>query len=224
MEPMSGRWVCPRCYESNEADATSCSRCQLERGADPSQALAAASAVPTPTGQPWAPVAQQPRPRPAWLALLTRFGWIGALIVIAGVGLFLNARRDDAGQISTGGTLQVQDLRVGDCFNLKDEAADSVEDVAAKPCTESHKYELYHVAAMGEGDYPADDELSGFAEQECVAAFTSYVGLGYDTSVLEVVYFTPTSDAWDSGDRSVQCAAYDPSNAAVVGSLQGAAR
>jgi hypothetical protein len=39
-----------------------------------------------------------------------------------------------------------------------------------------------------------------------------------------VVYFTPTSDAWDSGDRSVQCAAYDPSNAAVVGSLQGAAR
>jgi hypothetical protein len=184
---MSGRWVCPRCYESNEADATSCSRCQLERGADPSQAAAAVSAVPTPTGQPWAPVAQQPRPRPAWLALLTRFGWIGAVIVIAGVGLFLNARRDDAGQISTGGTLQVQDLRVGDCFNLKDEAADSVEDVDAKPCTESHKYELYHVAAMGEGDYPANDQLSGFAEQECVGAFTSYVGLGYDTSVLEVV-------------------------------------
>jgi hypothetical protein len=77
---------------------------------------------------------------------------------------------------------------------------------------------------MGEGDYPSDDQLSGFAEQECVGAFTGYVGMTYETSALDVVYFTPSSDAWDSGDRTVQCAAYDPGNPAVVGTLQGAAR
>lgn len=216
---MSGRWVCPRCYESNEADATHCIRCGLERGASP----AAAEPATPPAGGQW-PVARQSRPRPKWLSLLTRFGWVGVVIAIAVVGVVLNARRDDSGQIAAGGNLQIQDLRIGDCFNLKDEAADSVSDVDAKPCGESHKYELYHVASMGEGDYPSDDQLSGFAEQECVGAFTDYVGTTYETSALDVVYFTPSRDAWDGGDRSVQCAAYDPNNAAMVGTLQGASR
>jgi hypothetical protein len=231
LEPMSGRWVCARCYESNEADASACTRCGLARGADPSAAAADTaftSEMPSDAGNatPWSPspVAQQRKPRPAWLALLLRFGWIGVVVVIAVVGAVLNAHRNDAGQISTGGTLQVQDLRIGDCFNLKDEEADSVTDVDAKPCADSHRYELYHVASLEAGDYPSADQLSGFAEQECVGAFADYVGLTYDTSTLEVVYFTPSSDAWDGGDRSVQCAAYDPGNAAVVGSLHGAAR
>jgi hypothetical protein len=217
---MSGRWVCTRCYESNEADAVACSRCGLARGAD----LTQAEAVPAGSAAPWAPVASQPRPRPAWLALLRRFGWVGVVVVVAAVGAVLSAHRNDAGAISTGGTLQVQDLRIGACFNLKDEAADSVSDVDAKPCTEAHRYELYHVANMSEGDYPSDDQLSAFVEQECVGAFATYVGLSYDTSTLDVVYFTPSSDAWKSGDRSVQCAAYDPGDTAVVGTLHGAAR
>ena len=75
-----------------------------------------------------------------------------------------------------------------------------------------------------EFDYPSDDQLSAFAEQECVGAFATYVGLSYDTSALDVVYFTPSNDAWGSGDRSVQCAAYDPGDAAVLGTLHGAAR
>jgi hypothetical protein len=158
------------------------------------------------------------------LSLLARFGWVGVVVAIAVVGVVLNARRDDAGQIAAGGNLQIQDLRIGDCFNLKDETADSVTDVDAKPCAESHKYELYHVAVMGEGEYPSDDQLSAFAEQECVGTFTGYVGMTYETSALDVVYFTPSSDAWDDGDRSVQCAAYDPGNPAAVGTLQGAAR
>jgi hypothetical protein len=153
-----------------------------------------------------------------------RFGWVGVVVAIAVVGLWLNARRDDSGQISTGGTLQIQDLRIGDCFNLKDETADSVSDVDAKPCAEAHRYELYHVASMSGGSYPAGAQLSGFAEQECGAAFATYVGTTYDQSSLEVLYFTPTNDAWDDGDRSVQCAAYDPVNPSLTGSLQAAAR
>jgi hypothetical protein len=82
----------------------------------------------------------------------------------------------------------------------------------------------YDVANMSEGDYPSDDQLSAFVEQECVGAFATYVGLSYDTSTLDVVYFTPSSDAWKSRDRSVQCAAYDPGDTAVVGTLHGAAR
>ena len=42
MDPAQGRWVCPRCFESNEADADRCAKCDLERGADPAAATAAA--------------------------------------------------------------------------------------------------------------------------------------------------------------------------------------
>ena len=220
---MSGRWVCPRCYESNEADGTLCARCGLERGADPSQAASSVEAGAPSTEQPWAPVAQQSQ-RPAWQQLLLRFGWVGVVIAIAVGGVLLNAKRDDSGQISGGGNLQVQDLRIGDCFNLKDESSDNVSDVDAKPCGDAHHYELYHEASLSDGDYPADDQLTSYAEQECVGAFLTYVGTTYQNSTLEVLYFTPTNDAWDGGDRSVQCAAYDPQNEALTGSLKGAKR
>jgi hypothetical protein len=221
---MSGRWVCQRCYESNDADATACSRCGLERGADPSQAADTTDASNASTGGgQWSPVAKQDT-RPGWLSFLLRFGWVGVVIVIALVGVALNARRDDSGQISTGGNLQIQDLRIGDCFNLKDEDADSVSDVDAKPCAETHRYELYHATSMPEGDYPSDAALSSFAEEECVGAFQAYIGLPPQDSALRVTYFTPSSDAWDDGDRSVQCAAYDPDAESRTGTLKGAAR
>ena len=220
---MYGRWVCPRCYESNEANAGECARCGLERGADPSQAASSLEGLTPSTEQPWAPVAKQSQ-RPAWQQLLVRFGWVGVVIAIAIGGVILNAKRDDAGQISGGGNLQVQDLRIGDCFNLKDEAADNVSEVDAKPCAEAHHYELYQDASLSEGDYPAADQLKAYAEQECMGAFLSYVGVTYQNSTLEVLYFTPTSDAWGHGDRSVQCAAYDPAQATLTGSLKGARR
>ncbi|HEX6655945.1 MAG TPA: septum formation family protein [Candidatus Limnocylindria bacterium] len=223
LEPLSGRWVCPRCYESNDADVSLCARCGLERGADPSPAASASEAGGASSGQPWAPVAQQSQ-RPAWQQLLMRFGWVGVVIAIAIGGVLLNAKRDDAGQISGGGNLQVQDLRIGDCFNLKDESDENVSEVDAKPCVETHKYELYHEASLSDGDYPPADQLTSYAEQECVGAFLTYVGTTYENSSLEVLYFTPTSDAWGSGDRSVQCAAYDPARETLSGSLKGAHR
>jgi hypothetical protein len=223
MEPTSGRWVCQRCYESNEVDASSCARCGLERGADPSQAQAApvegadANAAPQ-----WTP--PQADRRPAWLSFVLRFAWVGVIIVIAVVGLVLNARRDDNGQIANGGNLDVSELRVGDCFNLKDEAADTVSEVDARPCTEAHTYEMFHVVDMPEGDFPNDDAITGFIVQECVPAFGAFVGVSYHESALDFVPFTPTSESWDHGDRSIQCAALDPNDKRLTSTLRNAAR
>jgi hypothetical protein len=223
MEPMSGRWVCQRCYESNEADATACTRCGLERGADPSQAAPVSSDGGSGAATPqWAP----PRPsgRPAWLSFVLRFAWIGVVIVVVLVGFVLNARRDDTGQISSGGNLDVTELRTGDCFNLKDEGAETVSEVEAKPCSQAHRYEMFHVVDMPEGDFPSDDAITGFIAQECLPAFGGYVGINYDESVLDFVPFTPTSESWDQGDRSIQCAAFDPKDATLTDSLKDAAR
>ena len=221
MEPLQGRWVCRRCYESNDADAAACARCGLERGADPATAPADEGAE---EGAAWQASAPQPAAeRPAWLGLLMRYAWIGVVIVIAGVGILLNARRDDTGQISSGGTLHVADLRVGDCFTLKDEGAETVEEVDAKPCGEEHAYELFHAGDVAVSGYPSDEAFDQWVGDQCVPAFAAYLG-GEPAPGLDFGAFTPTTEAWDAGDHSVQCVLYDTSGALLTGSMRDAAR
>jgi hypothetical protein len=152
-----------------------------------------------------------------------RFWWIGLIAVVAIGGWYFSARRDDSGQISNSGNLQIGDLRIGDCFNLKDPEADVVQEVEAKPCTQAHQYEMYHVSSMPSGDYPTDEQFNAWIEQNCLPTFTPYVGLSYQESVLEILPVTPTEDSWDD-DQSVQCILAEPDNAQLTTSLKGAAR
>jgi hypothetical protein len=236
MGPIEGRWVCHRCYASNDATATACVRCGLERGADPTTAPAGSA---DPAGSPdpgaadlggaapqepqWAPPPPAPA-RPWWRQLAVRFWWVGLIVVFAVGGLIFNARRDDSGQITNSGNLQISDLRVGDCFNRKDPDAEEVGEVEAKPCTENHQYELFHAADMSGGDYPSDDAVTAFLQAECAPAFGSFVGMEYEASLLEVIYFTPSTDGWDDGDHSVECAVYDPNDAQLTSTLKSSAR
>ena len=236
MEPMEGRWVCRRCFASNEAGASTCEQCGLERGADPSQApdeepAAHSQRSPLPgagyagAGQPeqqWTP--PQAKPRPTWLQLALRFAWIPVVLIVLAVGWYFSARRDESGQIANVGDLQVQDLRVGDCFDLKDPEAVEVSEVEAKPCTDAHEYELFHVASMPDGEFPSDAAVDTFVEAECVTAFSQYVGMDYAQSALYFSWFAPSTETWSDGDRDVQCAAYDPNDTELTSSVRNAAR
>ena len=220
MDPMEGRWVCRRCFASNEPSATTCENCGLERGADPNQPApsgpdaVSAGAGYAGAGQPQQPQPQwtppQPEPRTSWWQYLLRFGWVGVVVVVLAVGWYFSARRDNSGQITDGGSLQVTDLLVGDCFTLPDPDAAEVDEVDAKPCTETHEYELFHEGDVAGDEYPSDAAFDAFLTEQCIPAFNSYVGLDYEVSVLDFIYFTPTGEGWDDGDHSVQCAAFDP--------------
>ena len=231
MERFEGRWVCRRCYASNEAAAAACERCGLERGADPTAADPGAvdpgqgdqDAADPHQPQPWAAPTQAPS-RPVWQQLVLRFWWVGLIAAIAIGGWYFSARRDESGGIANSGNLQVQELRVGDCFDLKDPEAAEIDEVEAKPCTEGHQYELFHAASMPAGEYPSDDAVDAFVDGECIPAFASYVGVEFETSVLQLAYVSPTSEAWDDGDRSVQCAVYDPNEAELTSTLKSSAR
>ena len=93
-----------------------------------------------------------------------------------------------------------------------------------RECTEPHQYEMYFVGDMPDGPYPTNDEVTVWIQSNCLPAFGQYVGLAYENSTLDALPITPTSDGWDSGDHSVQCALLDPDNAELTESLQGAAR
>jgi len=210
------RWVCKRCYADNEEADSACARCGLIRGAESTDADQAGWAAAQP--------AAQPKAGGGWTSLI-RFWWIPAIVIALAVGYFTNARRGDDGAISEAGTLQVQDLQVGDCF-VFEETADEVSEVDALPCTEPHRYEIFHITRWtgSEDTYPAEDAWFSFFIQACVPPFNSYVGRVYEDSVLDFVPFTPTEEGWDAGDRVVQCALIDPITPEISESLRNSDR
>jgi len=223
MDPAQGRWVCPRCFESNEADADRCAKCGLERGADPAAAASTASDAPPAApgtegaqpAQPAGPWTAAPAPqsnRPGWLQLVLRFWWVGLLVVGGGI----------AAVQYLGGSRPVTDITVGDCFDM--ENTQLIDDVTRRECTEPHQYEMYFIGELPDGPYPSDTEVQVWLEANCRPAFADYVGVEYDSSALYVLNITPNEDGWNDGDHSVQCAIYDQENPELTESVKDAAR
>jgi hypothetical protein len=204
------RWVCRRCFAANGASDDSCAQCGLSRDAVPTpqeQAAALQSAAAVEAGR-----------QPGWQRLL-RFWWIPAIGIFLAFGYFGFAHRDANGAISGGGTLSIQDLAVGDCFDVAE--SDEVSQVDAAPCAEPHAYELFHIATWREGEaFPSDSAMESFVIAECGSAYAAYVGERVNDVTLDVIFFTPTADGWGSGDRVFQCAVYDTTNAELSGSLR----
>ena len=123
---MTERWVCKRCFADNDETNSACQRCGLIRGAEATDA-------------------DQARPADGGWRRWLRYWWIPAIVVALAVGYFTNARRGADGGITDGGTLQIADLRVGDCFDLTEATATEISEVDAKPCTDAHEYEMFHI-------------------------------------------------------------------------------
>ena len=209
------RWVCLRCFADNEEAFAACQSCGLARGErpspdDPAVAAAANAAPPGRFG--------------GILPMLLRYWWVILLMAVPVAGLIFNAQRGDDGSISRSGDLAVSDLRVGDCFDLKDAEEDTVDDVTARPCTEPHEFELMHTGTVTSDSYPSDQAFGAWLEANCLPAFADYVGLSYQQSVLDVTWFQPTEEGWDDGDHTVQCAVYDPSSPELSETVRNAAR
>jgi putative regulator of septum formation len=112
------------------------------------------------------------------------------------------------------------DLHVGDCFDIKDPYAE-IEHVKEVPCSKEHEFELFHVGAMGKRSSPTIDAFADYVVEYCDPAFGDYIGKAPEDSDLDYDWLVPTEDAWRSGDRTVQCAAYDPNISRLTRSLRG---
>lgn len=210
------RWVCQRCFAANDDTVPACSQCGLLRGATPAE------------GDSWQPATAEPAAQPSslrrFLPFALRFWWLGAIVVVAVAGFIFNAQRGDAGEITRSGNLQVSDLRVGDCFSLKDQSQEAVEEVQAQPCSEAHHYEVFYAADMPDGSYPSDDAIFSWVGDNCVGQFGGYVGAAYGVSQYDIGIFQPTPDGWSSGDHEVSCVITDPNDAQLTGAARNAAR
>jgi len=137
-------------------------------------------------------------------------------------GAFTNADRDETGAIVSEGTIDAFQLRVGDCFNDAG-IGDEVSDLPGVPCSEPHDYETFAVFDVALDSYPSEDEMSALAYDSCLERFNGFVGLDYESSVLEIVTLYPTTESWQQNDREVVCALYDMNDEKLVGSTRGSA-
>jgi hypothetical protein len=170
------------------------------------------------------PIAPPPS-RPLWRRIPIGLLIFGVLVVGGAVaGFITNASRSDTGDITKGGDLTSNDLRVGDCWDMKDPSADTVDNVAAKPCGEVHEYEVFYIASMAEGAYPGEEAFTTYVDGACVPAFETYVGAAYDSSTLDISWLYPGSDGWAAGDRTIECSVYDPNDNELTASLRSSRR
>ena len=127
--------------------------------------------------------------------------------------------------------LDLAPLPIATC--LFQEPADPGEDQLDQPayvveCATPHQGELYHhdtVAADASAPYPGDAAVTTEADLRCYAAFEPYVGLEWEVSRLNYLYFYPSPETWAAGDRSIQCILFAGDGTEfLTGSLAGTAQ
>jgi hypothetical protein len=141
-----------------------------------------------------------------------------ALLLVACGG----AQRGESGEITEGGDVDVFSLNVGDCFGATE--GDEVASVQAVPCSEPHESEVFALVDYEDGDeWPGDEAITTFSDEECGAAFEEYIGMSYNESRYFITYLQPTEETWADGDREVVCLVVGPDGEPVTGSLRGVA-
>jgi hypothetical protein len=114
-------------------------------------------------------------------------------------------------------------LDIGECFEPPADLA-SGDSLVSVDCAGPHTAETFVVHDITGDDYPGVDGIDAIAQEQCLGAFADYVGMPYEESELDVMYFSPTEITWAVGDRRMVCGivAYDGSM--LEGSVAGSGR
>lgn len=164
-----------------------------------------------------------------------RRGLAVAATVISAVSLFIvlptatfllvtadQVQRNEAGVVVKGGTVDVFEARVGDCFTEDEQNELLTLDLV--PCREAHGSEIYALPMLT-GEYPGDREIEDLAEQLCADDFSPYVGAELKDSTLIYSYFYPDRQAWSNpANLHLVCFVTDKDGKQIHGSVKGSGR
>lgn len=155
------------------------------------------------------------------LALTVALSGCSAINDILGGGPADADRDEETGQVTEGANIDIFALKLGDCKTESSTGELTSADVV--PCSEPHAEEVFHEITMPDGEF-SDDDVNAASEECYGEAFTTFVGLPYEESVLDTVQIVPTQETWDElNDRVVQCLIVEEGGQ-TVGSLKGVAR
>jgi hypothetical protein len=121
-------------------------------------------------------------------------------------------------------TVRYTRLQPGDCY---EDPGSTAGEVSLEACIGEHDREAFavvdHPAPDGES-FPGRETLRRFADEECTARFSAYVGGPYEDSDLEVVFILPSADAWEGSDlRRIVCSVSGGGGEPLIGSVRDSA-
>ncbi|WP_282859770.1 septum formation family protein [Pseudoclavibacter helvolus] len=115
----------------------------------------------------------------------------------------------------------IEDLIVGDCFDLES-GADDAE--LFPSCDTLHTYEAYHSEDMTGGDtFPGDSAVDTALEDICSAAFTGFIGAEPFLTSWNYTGIVPSAESWAGGDREVLCIVTPVDGQPTAGTAEGSA-
>jgi hypothetical protein len=121
---------------------------------------------------------------------------------------------------SIGEVVPWREIAVGDCIVLPGE--DVFYDLRRVPCDTPHGGEIFAIIQHPGAALPDDEAFATFGDAACGPAFAAWTGTALEEQdVLEMWWFTPTSDSWATGDRTVQCYLYRADGADMDSSYGG---
>ena len=143
---------------------------------------------------------------------------LGVLSLIGAVIFLIAAIASDD---TSDDTMRYSRLQPGDCY---EDPGSTAGEVTLESCTDEHDREAFavvdHPAPDGES-FPGRETLRRYADDECTARFSAYVGGPYEGSDLEVVFILPSRDSWDeSGVRRIVCAVRSADGQPLIGSVR----
>ena len=87
-------------------------------------------------------------------------------------------------------------------------------------CETPHELEVYALFDIAGDDLPGERAVEESGGQGCYLRFSDYVGLVYESSILDFSWFVHTSQSWGQGDREVVCTLYDLDQQPLTGSMK----
>ena len=123
----------------------------------------------------------------------------------------------------------IPDYAAGECVDgtFTGDTADA-DAIRTVPCADPHRGEVvgvHTVADPGSGAaFPGTSTISTTANDRCVPLFAEYVGIDFETSILEMFYVYPSEETWARGDREIACIATGSGGGELTGSIAGTAQ
>jgi hypothetical protein len=144
--------------------------------------------------------------------------WVLGIVAAVVVAINTSADRDADGDIVSGGSVSVTELKAGDCFNGLTENGTVIR-VNAVPCAEPHDAEVFAVFELAGTEFPGDDKVFEDAEKGCNDRLPDYSNRAVEDASIELYVFHPTRQSWARGDHEVTCIVGSPSQK-ITGSLK----
>ncbi len=132
--------------------------------------------------------------------------WTVGIAGVTAIAVLTGAQRSEDGRVTEAGSVNVFDVRVGDCIEevAEDPSATSVD---AVPCADPHRAQVITTIALPDGDWPGERVVFSEADRGCLEALESETTPS-NRNELESFYLHPTEQSWEvRDDRDIVCIA-----------------